>query len=195
MVVKTWCGHLVQLLDCFSFANPQCCSTHVFACPSMSQDHEVTFAPFFPFQVTLPVAPAEIRDSNMFLYSSTIPSFDLHSRWVHPGKWGDHVDCAEEEPICFTLSLGLGLEPCSPALSHTRENIACAKCARCGALFPPNGPGSQRRTRHQPQEETRPKTRTWGTSGNLYPEELFAKGCRVTMSPQMVQVPDGKQPF
>ena len=30
------------------------------------------------------------------------------------------------------LCLQLGLEPCSSVLSHTRENVARAKCARCG---------------------------------------------------------------
>ena len=39
----------------------------------------------FPILVNF-VVPAEIRDSNIFLYSSIIVSFGLHSRWVHP-EW------------------------------------------------------------------------------------------------------------
>ena len=38
----------------------------------------------FPIPVIFSVAPAEKRDSNIFLYCSIIVSFGLHSRWVHP---------------------------------------------------------------------------------------------------------------
>ena len=37
-----------------------------------------------PIQTIFSVAPAEIRDSNIFVSSSIIISSGLHSRWVHP---------------------------------------------------------------------------------------------------------------
>ena len=61
----------------FLFASAQYRSTHFWACPSMSWDH-ATASRYFS------VAPAEIRDSNIFLYCPMLVSFVLHSRWVHP---------------------------------------------------------------------------------------------------------------
>ena len=60
MTVKTWCGDLIQLLDCLVC---QYISSHV---PSMSWDNQVTFAPFSPIQVTFSDVPVQIRDSNIF---------------------------------------------------------------------------------------------------------------------------------
>ena len=50
----------------------------------MSWDHATVFAWSFSQPGNFSVAPVEIRDSNIFLCSSIIFSFDLHSRWVHP---------------------------------------------------------------------------------------------------------------
>ena len=47
---------------------------------------------FFPHPGNFSVATAEIRDSNIFMYSSIIISFGSHSRWVHPKyTWSRNV--------------------------------------------------------------------------------------------------------
>ena len=69
------------------FANSQYRSTHFFACPSMSLDHEVTFAPFFSDSSNFSVVPAKIRDSNIssvFVSHSCVGfTFALSASQVH----------------------------------------------------------------------------------------------------------------
>ena len=80
IVVKTWCRNLIQLLHRFvchfaiSFNAFLRMTFHVII---PSDGYRVRFC---PLNVTFSVAPAEIRDSNIFLDSSTILLFDLHSR-------------------------------------------------------------------------------------------------------------------
>ena len=66
----------------FLFASSHDLSTQIFACPSISYDHATVFARDFSHPGNCSVAPfpADIRDSNICLYSSTILSFALHSR-------------------------------------------------------------------------------------------------------------------
>ena len=80
MVLKTWCGDLIRLLDCFGSPIRSTVQTHFFACPFMSLDREVAFAPHFTDSRSFSGAPAEIRDAKIFLYSSIILSFGLHPR-------------------------------------------------------------------------------------------------------------------
>ena len=44
--------------------------------------------------------PAEIRDSNIFLYSSTIPSFGLHWLWVNPKYTWPRNDVGSPRSTC-----------------------------------------------------------------------------------------------
>ena len=68
----------------FLFVSSKYLSMHFRACPSISYDHATVFAWGFTHPGKFSVAPAEIRDSSIFLYSSIMISFGLHSRWVHP---------------------------------------------------------------------------------------------------------------
>ena len=47
------------------------------------------------------VAPAEIRDSNLFVHSSLMISFGLHSRWVNPKKTWCGSDVGSSISTCF----------------------------------------------------------------------------------------------
>ena len=66
------------------FASSQYLSTRFFAWPSKSKDHEEMFAPSFQKQGSFSFAPAEILDSNIFLWFSTISLLVWHSLWVQP---------------------------------------------------------------------------------------------------------------
>ena len=68
----------VVMIQCsvFLLANSQYLSTHLLACPPMSQDHEETLR--FSEYGNFSVAPAEIQDSNMVLYLSTISLLVWH---------------------------------------------------------------------------------------------------------------------
>ena len=68
MIINTWCGNSIELVD-------------VYVC-----QFAVLFNAFLCVlgHVNLSVAPTEIRDSEVFLFSSTRLLFGLHSRQVHP---------------------------------------------------------------------------------------------------------------
>ena len=107
MVVKTWCRDFVQLLNYFvcQFA----ISFHTFLRMSF---HVVTprsnVCIIFSDSSNFSVGPAEIRDSNIFLYSSNKPSFGLHSCWVHPNYTWSINDVRSSKSTCFIKFFHMG---------------------------------------------------------------------------------------
>ena len=85
--LKWWSSkqRLQTLYKCsvFLFASLQHLSTQFWACASI-QDHATVFAWGLSHPGNFSVAPAEIRDSNIFVYSSTTISFGLNPRWLYP---------------------------------------------------------------------------------------------------------------
>ena len=115
---STRCGNFTWLLDCVcQFAvlfNAFLCMSFYVVGP---RNHVCTI---FSVSGNFSGAPAEIGDSNIFLYSSTILSFGLHSRWVHPeytwsntnkhsqsGTWSHQFSTQKEQPVlqCWTMML------------------------------------------------------------------------------------------
>ena len=86
-----WKSYKVSCVNVL-FVNSQYRSTYFFAWPSMSWDQAIVFARDFSQTGNFLVAPTEIRDTNILLYSSMVLPFDLHSRWVHPKyTWSKNV--------------------------------------------------------------------------------------------------------
>ena len=93
---------LIQALPFWIGDNPSrdlklCRAAPLFCLPTRSISQRI-FEHVLPCRGTtrhpgyLSVAPAEICDSNIFVYSSMIISFGLHSRWVHP-MWSISSTC------------------------------------------------------------------------------------------------------
>ena len=93
---------LIQALPFWVGDNPSrdlklCRAAPLFCLPTRSISQRI-FEHVLPCRGTtrhpgyLSVAPAEICDSNIFVYSSMIISFGLHSRWVHP-MWSISSTC------------------------------------------------------------------------------------------------------
>ena len=87
--LETW-----QNCSTFLFANSQYRSTHFRACPSMSQDHATVFAWGFSHPGNFPVAPAEIRDSNIFVYSLLL-SIHILANLSHNASWATSLMALE----------------------------------------------------------------------------------------------------
>ena len=103
VIIKARIWNFEELLF-FLFASPQHLTTHFFACPSISCDHATVIAWGFSHPGNFRVAPAEVRDSNIFVYFSKVISFGLHSRWVHPKvfvitKWSWFVKINAFHPV------------------------------------------------------------------------------------------------
>ena len=93
----------------FWFASSQCLAMYFFAWPSMSFDHATVFAcGFFPgiFQLL------QIRDSKIFLNSSIIVLFGLHSRWVHPKSTWSRNDVGSPRSTNFIIFFHMGFRFC-----------------------------------------------------------------------------------
>ena len=77
LIIDTRCGHSIQLLDVFvrQFAVP----FNAFPCVSRHVAGQRYHSSVLPESGNCSAAPAEIRDSSIFLYSST-RLFGLHSR-------------------------------------------------------------------------------------------------------------------
>ena len=85
----------------FVFAISQYRSTHLRACPSMSQDHAAVFAWGFSHSGNFSVATVEIRASNIFAYFPIMISFGLQSRWVHPKSSWSRNDVGSSRSTFF----------------------------------------------------------------------------------------------
>ena len=109
VVVNAWCSRFVYLLSCFvgQFAIS---STHLFAWPSMSYDHEEIR--IFSDQCNFSVAPAKILDSNMLLKWSTTSLLVSHSRWVQPTKTSSRNDVGSPKSTSFMSIFRVGLMSC-----------------------------------------------------------------------------------
>ena len=134
---KTW--NIEQLLCLFLFANSQHRSTHFRACPSMSWDHATVFAWGISHPGNFSVAPAEIRDSNIFENSSMF-SFGLHSRWVHPKYKGSGHEVGSPRSTSFINSFHMGLKFCfRPVIlmssTCAEKNNPCFLCTNRHSQF------------------------------------------------------------
>ena len=84
----------------------------------------------FSYPDNLADAPAEIRDSNISLSCSTIASFGLHSRWVHPKyTWSKYDTDPSRKYISHQfLTHGSHIQFLSAILmssTHTDQNKPC----------------------------------------------------------------------
>ena len=85
-VLPFWTRHGVETLyscKAILFASAQYLFTHFFVWPSISWNQATVFAWDVSRPSNFSVAPAKIRDSNIFWCSSKILSLDLHWLWVH----------------------------------------------------------------------------------------------------------------
>ena len=96
----------------FLFANSQHRSVHFRACHSMSWNHTEVCARGLSHPGNFSVAPAEIRDSNIFLNCSMIVSFGLHSRWVHPEYTWSRNDVGSSMATSFINFFHIGAKFC-----------------------------------------------------------------------------------
>ena len=93
----------------------------------------------FPTLAIFSVAPAEIRDSNIFENSSMF-SFGLHSRWVHPKYKGSGHEVGSPRSTSFINSFHMGLKFCFRPVILTsstcaEKNNPCFLCANRHSRF------------------------------------------------------------
>ena len=67
------------------------------------------FAPSFSEKGSFAVAPAEILDSNIFLYLSTISLLIWHSRWAQPKQTWSRNDVGSPKSTSFMGTFHVGL--------------------------------------------------------------------------------------
>ena len=94
---------LETLFHCstFLFASSQYRWTHFRACPSMSYEHATVFSWGFSHNSNFSVAPAEICDSNIFVYSSRIISFTWTRNDVGSSRSTCFSNFFHMEAICW----------------------------------------------------------------------------------------------
>ena len=97
------------------FASSWYLSTHFFAWPSMSQDHDSVSASSFTVAFVsdnFSVAPAEILESNILLLLSTISLLIWHSLWVQPKETWSRNDVGSTKTTFFMRIFQVGLMFC-----------------------------------------------------------------------------------
>ena len=150
-VVQAWKRDFVQLLSAF-FASSQYLSTHFFARPTMSQDQATVFAWDVSQPRNFSIAPPRFVIRTFYLYSSTVLSFDLHSRWVHPQYAWSRNDVGSLQINEFHQFLSHGVEvslPSQPIFMSstcTDNNGPCFRCTNRHFQFGTSSYPSRSRT-------------------------------------------------
>ena len=94
----------------------------------------------FPILVIFLLLRQKRRDSNIFLYCSTIVSFGLHSRWVHPKYTLSRNDVGSSMSTFFIIFFHMGAILCFfPAnlvsSTHTDKNNPCFRWTNMHSQF------------------------------------------------------------